>query len=321
VPPPDLAGRLASYETLVDISRMLLVSVTPEELFERISSELNRLVPVDALTIYRVDDVSREIVPVHARDPWADEIMASPLRLGEGLTGWVVEHREAANVAAAERDPRIAVVPGTPTDEPEAIVSVPLIVRDRPIGALNAYRLGVDAAFDAEEFELVRQFADLAALALDNTQNRIRLLHEAQTDWLTGLHNHRLYHERLRDELDRAERYGRPLSLIVFDLDDFKLLNDVRGHQEGDLVLQRVAAAAREELRASDLACRVGGEEFAIILPEAGKRAARAAADRLCARVRALPGPRTVSVSCGVASFPGDVRSATELLAGADAGL
>ena len=75
------------------------------------------------------------------------------------------------------------------------------------------------------------------------------------------------------------------MSLIVFDLDDFKLLNDVHGHQEGDLVLRRVAAAAREELRTSDLACRVGGEEFAIILPEAGKRAARAAADRLCARV------------------------------------
>jgi diguanylate cyclase (GGDEF)-like protein len=300
---------------------MLLVSVTLDDLFDRISSELNRLVPVDALTIYRVDEVNREIVPVHARDQWADEIMAAPLRLGEGLTGWVLEHHEAANVTAAERDPRIAVVPGTPADEPEAILCVPLVVRGRPIGALNTYRLGVGAFFSDDEFELVRQFADLAALALDNTQNRIRLLHEAQTDWLTGLHNHRVYHERLRDELERAERYGRPVSLIVFDLDDFKLLNDVHGHQEGDLVLRRVAAAAREELRTSDLACRVGGEEFAIILPEAGKRAARAAADRLCARVRALPGVRTVTVSCGVASFPADARTATELVAGADAAL
>jgi GGDEF domain-containing protein len=286
-PLPDLATRLASYETLVDISRLLLVSVTPEELFDRISSELNRLVPVDALTIYRVDEVAGEIVPVHARDEWADEIMAAPLRLGEGLTGWVVEQREAANVTAAERDPRIAVVPGTPDDESEAIISVPLIVRDTPIGALNTYRLGEGVAFSPQEFELVRHFADLAALALDNTQNRIRLTHEAQTDWLTGLHNHRFYHERLHDELDRAERYGRPLSLIVFDLDSFKL----------------------------------GGEEFAIILPETGKRAARAAAERLCARVRALPGLRATTVSCGVASFPADAGDAIELVAGADAAL
>jgi diguanylate cyclase (GGDEF)-like protein len=111
------------------------------------------------------------------------------------------------------------------------------------------------------------------------------------------------------------------VSLIAFDLDDFKLLNDVHGHQEGDLVLRRVAAAARERLRGSDLACRVGGEEFAIILPESGKRAARAAADRLCARVRALPGVRAVTVSCGVASFPADAANVTELLAGADAAL
>jgi len=115
----DLAGRLASYETLFDISRMLLVSVTQDELFERISSELNRLVPVDALTIYRVDEVVRQIVPVHARDQWADEIMAAPLGLGQGLTGWVVEHGEPANITAAERDPRIAVVPGTPEEKLE----------------------------------------------------------------------------------------------------------------------------------------------------------------------------------------------------------
>jgi diguanylate cyclase (GGDEF)-like protein len=317
----NLAGRLASYETLFDISRMLLVSVTVDELFERISSELNRLVPVDALTIYRVDEVARQIVPVHAHDKWADEIMAAPLGLGEGLTGWVVERREPANLKAAERDPRIAVVPGTPADEPEAIISVPLVVHDRPIGALNTYRLGEDVEFSHDEFVLVQQFAAVAALALENTQNRIRLLHEAQTDWLTGLHNHRVFHERLQDELERAERYGRPVSLIAFDLDDFKLLNDVHGHQEGDLVLRRVAAAAREELRASDLACRVGGEEFAIILPEAGKRAARAAADRLCERVRSLPGVRAVTVSCGVATYPADATGVTELVAGADAAL
>jgi diguanylate cyclase (GGDEF)-like protein len=320
-PLPDLSSRLASYETLLDVARMLLVSATPDELFECISAELNRLVPVDALTIYRVDEVARQIVPVHARDQWADEIMAAPLRLGEGLTGWVVAQQEAANVTAAEHDPRIAVVPGTPADEPEAIICVPLIVRDRPIGALNTYRLGVGAEFTDDEFALVRRFADLAALALDNTQNRIQLLHEAQTDWLTGLSNHGVYHERLHDEVERAERYGRPLSLVVFDLDDFKLLNDVHGHQEGDLVLRRVAAAAREDRRASDLACRVGGEEFAIVMPETGKRAARAAADRLCARVRALPGVRPTTVSCGVATFPVDAASATDVAAAADAAL
>lgn len=300
---------------------MLLGSATLDELFQRITEELKRLVPYDAVTIYQVDEVAQLLVPLLSVDTWADEIMGSPSSLDEGITGWVVQHGVPENLPQAHNDPRITVVPGTPEDEQEALASVPLIVRDGTIGALNVYRLGDDVAFTDDEFELICRFADLVALALDNTQNRERLVKEAQTDWLTGLHNHRFFHERLRRELERSRRYARPVSLIVFDLDDFKLLNDVHGHHEGDLVLRRVAAAAREDLRTSDLACRVGGEEFAILLPETGKRAARAAAERLCARVRSLPGERLVTVSCGVATFPGDANDATELLTGADAAL
>ena len=314
------AARLRSYETLIDVSRMLLGSASLEELFERVTSELRRLVGYDAVTIYGVDDMRGLVMPLHSVDMWADEIMASPLCIGEGLTGWAIEHCTAENLPAAHNDPRIQVVPGTPPDEREALVVVPLVVRDRPIGALNAYRLGEFTAFSDEEFDLIRRFADL--LALDNTRIRHQLEQEAQTDFLTGLGNHRLFHERLRREMDRAERYGRPLSLIAFDLDDFKFLNDLHGHQEGDIVLRRVAVAAMEGLRGSDIACRIGGEEFAILLPETGKRAARAAADRLCARVRALPGGiRTTTVSCGVASFPTDATNVTEFLSAADAAL
>jgi diguanylate cyclase (GGDEF)-like protein len=316
------AARLQSYETLIDVSRMLLSSASLEELFERVTSELRRLVGYDALTIYGVDDVRGLVIPLHSVDMWADEIMASPMHIGQGLTGWAIEHCTAENLPSIHNDPRIQVVPGTPADEREALVVVPLIVRDRPIGALNAYRLGEFTAFSDEEFHLIKRFADVVALALDNTRIRHQLEQEAQTDWLTGLGNHRLFHERLRREMDRAERYGRPLSLIVFDLDDFKFLNDLHGHQEGDLVLRRVAAAASEGLRASDMACRIGGEEFAILLPETGKRAARAAADRLCARVRSLPnGVRTTTVSCGVAAYPSDAPNVTEFLTAADAAL
>jgi diguanylate cyclase (GGDEF)-like protein len=313
--------RLASYRTLLEVSRMLLGSATFDELFARITAELKRLVPYDALTIYQVDELARMLVPLHSVDKWADEIMDSPLPLGGGITGWVVEHRQAENLPSAHTDQRVAVVPGTPADEREALACVPLIVRDQTIGALNVYRLGENVAFDSDEFELICRFADLAALALENAHNRERLVQEAQTDWLTGLYNHRYFHERLRNEIERAARYQRPVSLVTFDLDDFKLLNDIHGHQEGDLVLRRVALVAREGLRAVDAPCRVGGEEFAILMPETSKPAARAAADRLVRRVRALPGARPVTVSCGVATFPADASNPTEIVAAADAAL
>jgi diguanylate cyclase (GGDEF)-like protein len=318
---PDPHGaRLASYQTLLGVSRMLLGSASLEELLDRITHELKRLVPYDVLTIYQVDHVRRLLVPLHSVDLYAAEILDSPLQMGQGLTGWVIEHRTAQNVPDAHLDPRIQIVPGTDS-EPEAIALVPLLVQGEPIGALNVYRLGDDACFNEDEFELICHFADLAALALDNTRIREQLTREAQTDWLTGLFNHRVFHERVRDEVERAHRYRRQLSVVTFDLDDFKLLNDVHGHQEGDLVLRRVAAAAAGGLRIADAAFRVGGEEFAILMPETSKRAAKAAADRLCTQVRGLPGPRATTVSCGVATFPDDAKNPTELLAAADAAL
>ena len=300
---------------------MLLGTATLEDLFDRITAELKRLVPYDALTVYRVDHLAELIVPVHAADEWADEILDSPIPLGTGITGAVVASGQAECLNAAHTDSRAAFVPGTPDDEPGAMVAVPLIVRDQTIGALNVHRLGEYVSFTDEEFELICRFADMAALAMDNVDNRMKLLHEAQTDSLTGLRNHRVFQERLRHELERSARYRRPLSLIIFDLDDFKHLNDVHGHQEGDIVLQRMALAAGEDLRASDVACRVGGEEFAILLPETSKDAARAAAERLADRVRHMPGNPPVTVSCGVASFPEDAGDPTALVAAADAAL
>jgi diguanylate cyclase (GGDEF)-like protein len=320
-PAPDRhVARLASYQTLLDISRMLLGSASLEELLDRLTAGLKRLVPYDTLTVYQVDEVNRMLMPLHSVDMYAAEILGSPLAMGHGLTGWVVDHRRPQNVPQAQHDPRIELVPGT-ENEPEAIAVVPLVVRDVPIGTLNVYRVGDDVAFSDDEFELICQFADLAALALDNTQSRERLEREAQTDWLTGLFNHRAFQERMRDEVERAHRYRRKLSMIAFDLDDFKLLNDVHGHQEGDLTLRRVSAAALDLLRGTDLAFRVGGEEFAILLPETSKEAAQSVADRLCARVRDMPGPREITVSCGVASFPDDAKNPTELLAACDAAL
>ena len=138
---------------------------------------------------------------------------------------------------------------------------------------LNVYRLGEGVAFTDDEFELICHFADLAALALDNTQIREQLTREAQTDWLTGLFNHRVFQERVRAELERAHRYKRPMALVTFDLDDFKLLNDVHGHMEGDLMLRRVAAAGR--LGAAGHRRGLPGGRRGVRDPDAGDRQAR----------------------------------------------
>ncbi len=317
-PDPDTSGGLlASYQTLHDVTRMLIGSASRDELFTRITRELKRLVPYDVLTIYRIDVQRSLFVPAHVVDRFETHLEDHPFPLGTGFTGRAVEERAPINLPRADQAAGGELVPGTEW-EAESLVIVPLTVRDVPIGTMNVSRLGDDVAFSEDEFDLICRFAEMTALALDNTEIRERLQREAQTDHLTGLSNHRVFHERLRDEIERAARYRREVSLIAFDLDDFKQLNDVHGHLEGDTMLALVAAAAGECLRTIDVAFRVGGEEFAIVLPETGKAAAEQVAERLCERVRAIDAIRPMTVSCGVATFPKDGANPTELQGAAD---
>src|SRR5438552_1771556 len=124
------------------------------------------------------------------------------------------------------------------------------------------------------------------ALALDNAHIRARLERLAQTDSLTGLYNHRYFHERLRSELTRASRSHDSVAVLMFDLDDFKRVNDVYGHGLGDELLREVAAVVSKLVRGSDVLCRIGGEEFGVIMPSCDASDALGLAIRVIAQLR-----------------------------------
>src|SRR5438093_1056519 len=263
LPEPDLAPSGASPEALVESYRRLaevfhhvLSEQSAETLLDRIADTLADLVPYDDLHIYEADVTRRVLEPVLVRSKWQQEVMRTSPAFGEGITGWAVVHRQPVLTNDAHLDSRVAFVPGTPV-EPEALITVPLIARGSLKGALNIYRLGGNAAFDGDEFELAKWFGDAAALALDNVQVRARLEHQAQTDSLTGLYNHRFFHERLRAELTRASRAHDSVAVLMLDIDDFKKVNDVYGHGAGDQLLVQLAALARDAVRGSDVVCRL----------------------------------------------------------------
>ncbi|MBI4498453.1 MAG: GGDEF domain-containing protein [Chloroflexi bacterium] len=149
----------------------------------------------------------------------------------------------------------------------------------------------------------------------------------AARDGLTGLLNHREFHLRLRQELARAQRAGTPVSLVLLDLDDFKVINDRYGHQQGDRVLAEVATVLQQEVRRSDISARYGGEEFALILPGIPQHAAGSVAERVRValadlRIALAPQhPIRLTTSVGVASYPEDGQDADALLAAADRAL
>jgi diguanylate cyclase (GGDEF)-like protein len=312
-----------SYRRLADVFHDVLSEQRLDSVLERIADTLGELVPYDTFTIYQADEARRCLIPLMARDNWADEIMNDRPVFGEGITGWAVEHREPQLVNHAHLDPRVKVVPGTPPDEPEALITIPLVARDAIKGALNIYRLGADARFTEEDFEMAKRFGDAAALALDNAQVRETLELQAQTDSLTGLYNHRYFHDRLRGEITRATRTHDSVAVLMLDIDDFKRVNDVHGHGTGDQVLVALADVLRGSVRLSDVVCRLGGEEFGIIMTGCDAGDAVALAERLLDSTerQSFEPADVLTVSIGIAQGPEHATNPRELVACAEAAM
>jgi diguanylate cyclase (GGDEF)-like protein len=149
-----------------------------------------------------------------------------------------------------------------------------------------------------------------------------KLRYEASTDPLTGLKNRRIFEEYLHQEIGRSTRYGTPFALATFDLRNFKSANDVHGHAVGDDILRSFARASLETLRESDIPCRTGGDEFAILLPQAKLPGAAVMAERIARRfegyARSLAPQAQVGIDYGIAIFPEDGHDPASLSAAAD---
>lgn len=193
---------------------------------------------------------------------------------------------------------------------------VALYAGDAPLPELHLAFAIVALIVSAVVLTLMRQRLDVVISHLHGL---------ARTDSLTGLPNRREFDERLAEELERAMRAGgRPIGLVMLDLDNFKVVNDEHGHQAGDVCLIRFGRILVDESRTSDLAARMGGEEFAVLMPEVQDRAeAVALAQRILGRVHAEFGAERfdLTVSAGVAAFPEDATSAGRLVGSADAAL
>ncbi len=213
---------------------------------------------------------------------------------GGPLTGtMVVSYRFAENGGHGQEPIRGAVL-------------IPLRGREgQPIGGVALYWRSQEEP-DTGRIHAAEDVVSLASAAFENARRFREARHAAETDGLTGLYNQRHFHEILRREVQRAQRYGRTLALIVFDLDDLKAINDRLGHLAGDAVIAYIADRLREAVRSVDIACRIGGDEFAVILPESTV----GDAELLYRRVQSTageapvgPGVTTLRFSAGIADL------------------
>jgi diguanylate cyclase (GGDEF)-like protein len=200
---------------------------------------------------------------------------------------------------------------------------VPLVFQERFIGALEVVDDDTSRTWQENEILLLRTVANQVSVAINHADLYAQMQQQALTDSLTGCYNRRSFEMQFDRELQMATRLHQPLSLLMLDLDRFKQLNDTVGHDAGDDALRKLADCFREELRGVDTPCRFGGDEFALILPQAYSDGATVVAERLRTRIEQIeiPGFGHLTASIGIAAYPLHGASRAALVSAADMAL
>jgi len=315
-------------EALRDTAAALNSTLEIDQVLDRILANVGRVVPHDAANIMLIADGRAKIVGSRGYENFGLETQVAQIH-------FVIDELRSFREMIEKGQP--TVVPDTRADPAwiespisqwvRSYAAAPIRVRDQTVGFLNLDS-GTPGFFRHEQAERLRAFADQAALAIANAQMYQEVQQIAITDPLTGLYNRRGLLNIGRRELERAARYSRPLSAILFDIDFFKKVNDTHGHVFGDKVLRKVADCCRQHLRNVDIIGRYGGEEFLILLPETNASITRQIAERLRLAIAETltwldETPESsryvqVTVSLGVASLTPGMQDLAELIERAD---
>lgn len=327
---PDLLRELKrtvdELGILNEIGKALTSSLDIGEVMHLILAKVAELLKPRNWSVLLTDPKTGELTFKAALGAGSERLANLRVQPGEGIAGWVAANNQPLLINDVTTDARFASRFDVESRfRTKSVLAVPLAAKGQLLGVIELVNSAEDAPFTKEDLRILSTVAEFSAIALENAQNFQKVQELTVIDDHTGLFNSRHLRRTLEQETVRAVRFGHPVSLIFFDLDKFKEVNDHHGHPAGSSLLLEMGQMLKRVLRSTDVAVRYGGDEFVVLAPETSKDQAIDCARRLRDEIRvrhflseAKFGPLRLTASFGVATFPDDAKTPDELLQRAD---
>ena len=321
----ELERTIDELRAFNEIGKVLTSTLDIHEVLGLIMEQVSAVLKPANWSLLLLDEEKDELVFEVAVGPSAVTLKGLRIRIDEGIAGWVAREGRTLLVPDVSSDKRFSARFDEATRfTTQSILAVPMRSRDRTLGVIELVNDPERKPFTEKDARTLDSIADYAAIAIENARNFRRVQELTVIDEHTGLFNARHLRSVLDAEVTRSRRFGHQLSVIFFDLDRFKAINDTHGHQVGSAILRECGQVIRSALRSVDVPIRYGGDEFVCVLPETGKEAAL----RMAGRLReALVKHRfqtergldlQVTASFGVATWPDDAETPEELMKRSD---
>ncbi len=328
-------NEIESIATLYEISKKMDASLDLQSMIETISEGINRTLHLNNFVIY-IYNVDSKRFNMEMKYNISDEIVETTLKILD-YNKWMYVERNPIYVKDRNSDYRFLheaqgrefgkrrVMPRTDLSAIRSILSIPLVIKNEILGII----ISIDEKPDAFSEEILTNgtiLANQVAIGFHKAKLYEKIQEMSRIDGLTKLYLPRVFHEKLNDEFLRSKRYNTSFSLLMIDIDFFKKYNDTYGHPVGDEILRRFATLIRDNVYDTDVVCRYGGEEFAIIMPMTKSRDSSEKAERIRVLIENYPfyagkDKIKITASIGVSSYPQDTKSLKNLVKYADEAL
>ncbi|MFC2163532.1 sensor domain-containing diguanylate cyclase [Acidobacteriota bacterium] len=293
------------FSAFADVDIGAAAAKTINEAMEQVMSKIGEIFSPEAHLLFLINRENDQLYVKLVYGKNTDRLKNHKLPKKEGLANWIVENAKAEVVVDATKDSRLSKsINKLTVFDIKSMMGVPLEVTDKIIGVFQLINKTSGETFSAEDLNIMKTIVEYAAMAIEKVYYLSAMKDLDNVDSLTGVYKRRHFDSQFSKEEERARRYTNSISMLIVNVDGFKMLNEQHGHEAGDQILKSLAEILKKAVRRVDIVARYGGDEFAILLPQTSKGNADMVRERIEKDIikESKKGPVPYSVSIGLGS-------------------